>query len=204
MAGSGYHPSVSLAAAKVIPLRRERADEPSDEVLVGLARGGDVEARELLFRRYARMVNHLAFRLLPFDDEADDLVQDAFIAALTSLQRLKEAAAFPGFLRSIVVRLASKRIRRRRMLVRLGFAKAREVDLDLVVSRDVAPDLAMQLRALYRRIEELEPDVRVAFVLRWVDGATIPEIAKTTGVSEGTVKRRIQRANDALGIGGAP
>ena len=110
--------------AKVIPLPVRAATAPAaeaplpDAVLVIAARDGETWAREALFRRYARTVNDLAFRLLPWDDEADDLVQDTFIAALTGLSRLEEPAAFAGWLRSIAVRTAAKRIRKRMLLVR--------------------------------------------------------------------------------------
>ena len=72
------------------------------------ARAGEKWAQEALFRRHARMVNGLAFRLLGRDQDVDDLVQDSFLSALRSLDRLAEPQAFASWLGSIVVRSAHK------------------------------------------------------------------------------------------------
>ncbi|MGH7270210.1 MAG: RNA polymerase sigma factor, partial [Polyangiaceae bacterium] len=84
------------------------------------ARAGEAWAHEALFRRHARMVNGLAFRLMGRDADVDDLVQDAFVTAFSRLQGLGDPQAFSAWLGSIVVRTAGKIIRRRVLLERLG------------------------------------------------------------------------------------
>src|SRR5207248_3556465 len=93
---------------------------PSDAALVVAARAGDAWAQEALFRRHARMAIGLAHRLLPHDNEVDDLVQDCFVSALRRLASLDNPQAFAAWLGSIVVRAVGKRLRRRRLLSRLG------------------------------------------------------------------------------------
>jgi RNA polymerase sigma-70 factor (ECF subfamily) len=164
---------------------------PSDAVLVVAARAKEPWAREALFRRYAPMANGLALRLLGRDDEIDDLVQDSFIAALRGLERLEEPQAFAGWLGSIVVRTACKLLRRRRLARRLGLRPARLIDPDGLVSREASPDVAAELRAIYSLVEDLPANVRVPLVLRRVEGYALEEIARLTGASLATVKRRV-------------
>jgi len=146
------------------------------------------------------MVAGIAFRLLGRDEDVDDLVQDSFVEALRSLDRLQAPQAFASWLASIVVRTSSKVIRRRRLLTRLGLRRRDAgVEIDAVVSPSAPPDVAAELRALYGRIEALPARERVALVLRRVEGLGIDEIAALVGASPATVKRRIAEGEQKLG-----
>ena len=165
---------------------------PSDAALVVAARAGEAWAREALFRRYAPLVNGLALRLLGRDADVDDLVQDSFVQALRSLASLDAPAAFASWISSIVVRTCSKLLRRRQLLRRLGLYRGEgPVDLDAIVSRAAPPDVAAELSAIYAVLEDLPSDVRVALVLRRVEGQSLEEIAAATGASFATIKRRV-------------
>jgi RNA polymerase sigma-70 factor (ECF subfamily) len=168
--------------------------------VVVAARAGEDWAREALFRRHAHMVAGMAFRLLGRDEDVDDLVQDSFVEALRSLDRLQAPQAFASWLASIVVRTSSKVIRRRRLLTRLGLRRNSPVEVDAVVSHSAPPDVATELRALYGRIESLPARERVVIVLRRVEGLGIDEIAKLVGASPATVKRRIADGEQRLAL----
>jgi RNA polymerase sigma-70 factor (ECF subfamily) len=141
----------------------------------------------------------MAFRLLGRDDDVDDLVQDSFVEALRSLDRLQAPQAFASWLASIVVRTSSKVIRKRRLLTRLGLRRSdAALDLDSVVAPSAPPDVATELRALYSRIEALPANERIALVLRRVEGLGIDEIAALIGASPATVKRRIAEGEQRL------
>jgi RNA polymerase sigma-70 factor, ECF subfamily len=171
---------------------------PSDAALVVAARAGEKWAQEALFRRHARMVNGLAFRLLGRDQDVDDLVQDSFVAALRSLDRLAEPQAFASWLGSIVVRSAHKLLRRRKMLTRLGLRKPAPVELDQVMSSGPPPSVGAELRRVYRCLDRLDAEARIALVLHRVDGLSIPEVADQMRLSVSTVKRRLKVAERHL------
>jgi RNA polymerase sigma-70 factor (ECF subfamily) len=164
---------------------------PSDTTLVLAARAGEKWAQEALFKRHARTVNGLAYRLLGRDEEVDDLVQEAFLAALRSLDRLENPQAFAAWLCSILVRTAHKTLRRRAMLTRLGLRRSTPIDPDVVVSRNAPPDVRSELEAIYGVLERMRPEVRVALVLNRVEGLSVPEISDRMGLSVSTVKRRL-------------
>lgn len=178
------------AMGVVLPLRR-RAPETTDAELVGQAVVGSRSAQAELYRRHVGMVTGLSHRLLG-GSEVDDLVQDAFVAAFSSLASLREPQAFAKWLGSIVCLQARKRIRRRRLRRRFFLDRSDAIAADQFVSSDAPPDVAAELRTLYAILEDLPADVRIALVLRRVEGLTIPEIAAQTGRSPATVKRRLQ------------
>ncbi len=179
---------------------KEKPVGPSDAALVIAARAGERWAQEALFRRHARMVNGLAYRLLGRDDELDDLVQTSFLAAIKGLDRLGDPQAFASWLASIVVRTVHKALRRRRMLGRLGLRDMAPIDLDVVIARTAPPSIGAELRELYGVLDELDPEARIALVLHRVEGMSIPEVAAQMRLSESTVKRRMRVADARLSL----
>lgn len=144
------------------------------------------------------MVNGLAWRLMPGDPDVEDLAQDVFIQALDGLDRLTEPAAFGTWLGAITIRTAHKRLRRKRLKMRLGLARREPIELDTVVSSSAPPDVASELRAMYRVLDTMAPEARIALVLRRVEGLQLAEIAEQMGLSLATVKRRLEAAEKVL------
>ena len=171
---------------------------PTDAALVMAARAGETWAQEALFRRHARMALGLAHRLLPQDNEVDDLVQDCFVSALKRLSSLDNPQAFAAWLGSIVVRAVGKRLRRRRLLSRLGLRVPEEIDPEAIAAPSVPGDVAVELRRVYAVVAGLPAQARVALILRRVDGLEVPEIARRMGVGLSTVKRRLKLAEEIL------
>jgi len=172
---------------------------PTDAALVIAARAGELWAQEALYQRYARMVLALSQRILAGRDDADDLSQDAFIYAFTRLDTLQNPQAFHAWLRSIVVRTASKRLRRQRLLTRLGLRRNEPIEPDTMIASDAPVDVAVELRHVYSLVEKLPAEEHVALVLRRVEGMELLEIAGEMKLSLATVKRRLASAEARLG-----
>jgi len=171
---------------------------PSDAVLVLAARAGEDWAREALFRRYASMLNGLAYRIMGRDDDVDDLVQDSFVQALSGLDRLRDPQAFGGWIASILVGTAGKTLRRRKLMRKLGLYRGEPIDPEALIGTSTAPDVAAELRAVYRVVEGLPVEQRVVLLLRRVEGLGLEEIARAIGRSLATVKRRLADAEAVL------
>ncbi|UJR80078.1 RNA polymerase sigma factor RpoE [Sandaracinus amylolyticus] len=203
---SRYHAAVPDDVRQRAQTRTQSGSGPSDAALVVAARAGEAWAQEALYRRYARMVNGLAWRLMPGDPDVEDLVQDVFIQALDALDRLTEPAAFGSWIGSITIRTAHKRLRRKRLKLRLGLVRREPVDVDAVISSSAPPDVQSELRAMYRLLDELPTESRIALVLRRVEGLQLAEIAEQMGLSLATVKRRLDAAetklSERLAVGG--
>lgn len=187
-------------ALRVVAPAEERTAAPSDAALVIAARAGESWAREALCRRHAPQVIGLAHRLLGRDDEADDLAQEAFTHALTSLDRLADPQAFAAWIRTIVVRTAHKLVRRRVLMRKFGLGPRRtESDIDTdFISREAPPDVHAELRAIYTLLDELPARERIALVLRRVEGLSHEDVAEQLGVSLSTAKRLAASSDAAL------
>lgn len=193
----GLKPSSDTTrSAGVTPLRAER---PSDAVLVGRALDGDGFARELLFRSHAHEVTRVVMRLLGDRHEAEDVVQDTFVAAFAELDRLREAAAFRSWLVRMAVHQVHRRFRRRRLRRALGLEGPNpELALQNLVSDDASPELRAELAGLWAALERLPARRRTAWFLRNVEGYSLEETASACDCSLATAKRYIQSAEERI------
>ena len=197
IAPNGYPQGTYLAVAET-NLSTKSGAGPTDAALVVAARADESWAKEALFRRYVTMVNGLGYRLVGNDSDLDDLVQDSFMEAWRSLGRLESPQAFAAWLGSIVVRTAHKMLRRRRITTRLGLRRSEPIDLDGLISPSAPPDARSELVAIYRLVQRLPINTRMAFTLRRVEGLPLDEIARLLETSLATVKRRIAEAERLL------
>lgn len=145
------------------------------------------------------MVHGLVVRLLGRDHDVDDVAQDAWVEAFAGLARLRDPQAFAAFLGTIVVRRVRRLIRRRRLARALGLVPAADpIDPSSLVSPAAPPDVAAEIVAVYRVLDHLPTDERLALVLRRVEGLPLEEVAAWLGCSTATAKRRIAAAERAL------
>jgi RNA polymerase sigma-70 factor, ECF subfamily len=172
--------------------------EDSDALLVTLAQTGDAKAKETLYRRHARMVFGMVYRLLAADRDVDDLVQDVFVNAFSHLHQLSDGQAFAAWIGSITVRRVREHLRRKRLRRALGLESATPLSAEFLQAREAPADVLVELRAVYGALQRLPTDARIALVLRRVEGLTIDEIAAHMGTSNATVKRKIATAEALL------
>jgi RNA polymerase sigma-70 factor, ECF subfamily len=162
--------------------------ELSDTLLLEQVRQGDKEALGLLFRRHARAVRSVAYRILRNEAEADDLVQEVFLFIF------RKAALFDaakGAARSWIFQVAYHRaFDKRRYLSSRHFYTSQDLDetgRSLVDSRDALPfhELSMegilgkQLTARFNA--RLTPEQRETIRLFFFEGYALKEIAQLTG-----------------------
>ena len=183
------------AVAELLPLRKSQSELPapeSDELLVLSLRARHPDAGTLLFDRHAPHVRRVLVRVMGPDSEILDLVHDVFVTALESVNRLVDPRALRAWLTQIAVFTARARIRRRvrgRILRFLPFSELPEPELP---PADFEASEAMQ--AVYRVLDGLDTDQRIAFALRFVAGMELTEVAASCGCSLATIKRRLARA----------
>lgn len=165
-----------------------------------LVRTGDAGAEpepdprdfDAVFRRFAPYVARVGVRLLGAEGEVDDLVQEVFMEAHRGLATLRVPKALRGWLARIAVRRATRRLRRRKLRVLLSLESVPETELPFDAS--LGPEHAAEVAALYRRLDRMAADDRVAWVLKNVEGESLDEIAVICGCSKSTVQRRLRRA----------
>jgi RNA polymerase sigma-70 factor, ECF subfamily len=158
----------------------------------------EVDPRDFdsVFRRYSPYVARVASRLLGNDVEIDDLVQDVFLEAHRGIDQLREAGALRAWLSRICVRRATRRLRRRKLLAFLSFDLLAERDLPLAA--DATPEQRLEVARVYRCLDRMATDDRVAWLLRHVEGESLDDLVVLCGCSKSTVQRRLRAAQARL------
>jgi RNA polymerase sigma-70 factor (ECF subfamily) len=177
--------------------------EPISEelALVRAAKQGDDKAFEELVRRYDRNVFRIAQHITQNREDAEDVVQDAFLKAYGNLHQFQEQSKFYTWLVRIAVNEALMKLRRRRPgIVSLDEEVKTEDDS---VPREVA-DWSPNPEQMYkqaelrdiltRTIQGLPTGFRTVFVLRDVEGLSTEETAQALELSIPAVKSRLLRA----------
>ena len=185
-------------AASVAVLRAHPADSTDDRALVESARRGSNWAKEALFRRHAARVTALLTRLLSSVADAQDATQDTFIEAFRDLEALADAGAFGGWITRIAVHQAHRRFRRRRLLAWLGLDHSDDAALDQLASASASPELVADLHGVARLVRKLPSEERIAWMLRYVEGYRLADIALSCDCSLATAKRRVSAAHQKL------
>lgn len=166
-----------------------------DAALVAALREQHPGAKAAFFHRHAAYVERVVTRVIGFDRELADILQDVFLNALSSLHTLKDARALKPWLAQVAALTARKvlRSRSRRHWLRLFTDQEDERRAERpVASADLGTLRA--LHAVYAILEELPADEHIAFALRFIEGMELTEVASACRVSLATVKRRLQRA----------
>lgn len=145
-----------------------------------------------VYRRYCRYVAAVILRLEGRTDDVDDLVQDVFAEAASGIARLRDPEAVKGWLATIAVRTVRRRLKTRRLWRFLGFDRdAAEAGL---IDPAASPVDRLLLRAVYRVLDDMPTEDRIAFSLHTIEGETMDSVAKLCGCSFATAKRRVARA----------
>jgi RNA polymerase sigma-70 factor, ECF subfamily len=184
-------------------IQKKAEENVADEMtLVHAAKGGDLEAFSQLVNRYDRNIFRIAQHITHNEEDAQDVVQDAFLKAYQNLEQFQENSKFYTWLVRIAVNEALMKLRKRR--------NDRTVSLDEDVEteegsmpREVA-DWSPNPEQLYgqselgdilkKTVQGLPPGFRTVFVLRDVEGLSTEETAEMLGLSIPAVKSRLLRA----------
>jgi RNA polymerase sigma-70 factor (ECF subfamily) len=168
--------------------------ERSQEVVLRLVPGDHARLTlDEIYRRYCRYVAAVILRLDGRRSELDDLVQDVFAEAAAGIARLREPDAIKGWLATIAVRTVRRRLRIRRAWRFLGLDRD-EGEIALVDPRVSPADRAL-LRAVYRVLDQMPVEDRLAFTLHVIEGETLEAVAKLCGCALVTAKRRVARGH---------
>ncbi len=181
-----------------------QSTEGSDAALLARALAGDRDAFRVLVERHSRRVFRLAYRMTGNEQDAEEVVQEAFLRAYRRLDRFESRANFGTWLYRIAVNCSLDLLRRRRPTEELRAPddpEGGEAVLD-VATKDPAPDRLALSGEIGRHVEmalgKLSPMERAAFVMRHHEGMSIEEIGRALGTSATATKNSVFRAVQKL------
>jgi RNA polymerase sigma-70 factor, ECF subfamily len=184
VSGSG---DVTWPAPRALDGAPERSRR-RDGALVRAAQRGEAEALERLFRAHWPMAHRAAYLVVHDAAAAEDIAQEAFLAAVRALDRFDRRRPFGPWLHRIVVNRA------------IDHARARELRREVALAETPADDRGApgDHDGIVAALAALPPDQRAAIVLRHLLGYTPGEIARLLGLPRGTVNSRLRRGLDAM------
>jgi RNA polymerase sigma-70 factor (ECF subfamily) len=164
---------------------------PTTAELVRRIRSGDPDALSAAYYQFAGPLLTLAHRLLGTGTDAQDVVQDLFVALPEALEGYEERGRFPAWLGRALVRLALMRLRGRR--------RRQETDLRPTISTPARAGAAgIEDWDLEGALERLPEDQRAIVVLKAIEGYSHEEIAELLGIRRNTSAVRFHRALQRL------
>jgi len=175
---------------------------PSDTELVAQTRAGERAAFNELVERHARKIFRTARHITKNDEDAEDVLQEAFLKAYTRLDQFQGDAQFYTWLTRIAVNESLMRLRKHRNSKTVSLDEQLETE-DSHISREVASD-GPNPEQTYRQeetrkvvedaIDSLAEGYRAVFVLRDVEGFSTEETGQMLELSISAVKSRLLRA----------
>ena len=200
----------AATSSKILKSTAAKAVAEDDRVFVQRAKEGDKEAFRKLFDRYHRRAYAVAIGVVKNPDDAQDVVQDAFVRVHKHIQKFEGSSSFYTWLYRIVMNLSIDHVRRA--------TKRKHLDYDDQINRGadkiegdgtIAPTLTdanprkMALRrelsdTIHAALQELPEHHRAVIVLREVEGLSYEEIADVLDVPKGTIMSRLFHARKKM------
>ena len=189
--------SRASGGAKILVLPTADLAGADDAALVEAIRRGEPQASRALWLRYSRLVHRIIRRSLGQPADVEDLAQEVFLNLFRRLPTLREPRALPAFILTITTLTLRHELRRRwvRRYITLGATEDIGADQQ-VVHPD--PEARQAVSRFYAILDKLKPEERMAFVLRFIEGMELTEIASALELSLATVKRRLAKARSRL------
>jgi RNA polymerase sigma-70 factor (ECF subfamily) len=175
-----------------------KPDKVSDETLIARFQQGDVQAFDVLVRRYKDQLLNYVYRFVGNRNDAEDLVQETFLRVYKNKHYYKEIAKFSTWVYTIAGNLAKTELRRRkrRKIFSVSNFVNDERDFDIPDTNrnpEKEVDSSMKDDIIQKTIEKLPPKFKEVILLRDVQGFAYEEISQILNIPLGTVKSRVNR-----------
>jgi RNA polymerase sigma-70 factor (ECF subfamily) len=190
MADSKQHAPETRAPGAV------RREDDEDAHLVGRFLRGDGAAFDQLVSAHQDRVARLAYRLLGWSGEVDDVVQEVFLAVFKNVAGFRGDCRVSTWLTTITVNEC--RSARRRRFARLAFLRRLSDEPRAAASSPPAAEAPAALDRIRAAVQALPARYREAVVLRYLEGMPVAEVGRALGVSEGATGVLLHRARARL------
>jgi len=186
------------------PTVSPKAEE--DRILVSAAKSGDQKAFEDLMKKYRKSVYYMLLKMVYNPDDAEDLTQEAFAKAFTSLHKFDSKFAFSTWLFRIATNNCIDFIRKKKLLT---YSIDQPVDEDSdrpffidIRDKNYNPNEEMihseRSQIIHEAVEKLPQRYKILVQLRYFDEKAYEELADELNLPLGTVKAQLHRARELL------
>jgi len=164
------------------------------EELIQRCRAGDQEAHFKLYKLYSRAMYNVGYRITGNEEDAEDVLQEAFISAFRNLNSYRGDSSFGSWIKKIVINKAINHLKKRKWEV---MPENEEFD---VPAEEPAPEYLpeLQVETVQKAIVQLPDGYRSVLSLYLLEGYDHQEIAEIMGITESTSKSQLNRAKSKL------
>ncbi|GHT23831.1 DNA-directed RNA polymerase sigma-70 factor [Bacteroidia bacterium] len=170
----------------------------SDLFYIARVKAGDVRAFSAIVGGYQQMVFSIVLKIVANREDAEDITQEVFIKVFKSLAQFKEEAEFSTWLYRIAYNTTLSELRKKRLRfspIEDSIMAENEPDTDASTE-----DVEVSLQHLDEALKRLPPDDVFLVTLHYMDGQSIENISKITGLSVPNVKVKLHRIRKKLAL----
>lgn len=163
------------------------------DILIEGCKKGKPKSQEALYKRFASAMYGICLQYASHEEDARDIMQEGFVKVFRKLDQVKNPAAFPGWIRRVMINTALEKYRSQVHLQRIDDVKE---EADEAMDDWIFENLTCQ--ELVKVIQTLSPQYRMVFNLYAIEGFNHKEISEELGISVGTSKSNLSRARAIL------
>jgi len=162
--------------------------------LIARCKRGDENAHYQLYKQYSKSMYNVAYRMVGNEDDATDVLQEAFISAFRNLESYRADATFGAWIKRIVINKSINALQRRK------FEPIPDDDRWDVAEEEIPTEYGdgLTVDRVKKSIEQLPDGYRSVLSLYLLEGYDHQEIGEIMGISESTSKSQLNRAKSKL------
>jgi RNA polymerase sigma factor (sigma-70 family) len=170
-----------------------------DDLYLKLVLEGNTSKFSYFIEKYKGMAFSIAFRIVDNREDAEEIVQDAFLKAFRSLDKFRKDSKFSTWFYRIVVNSSLSRIRSKKPeLSSIDEDDIADVVVESVESAYRSLDLSDQKKFIHHALEELSIEDRLLLTLYYLNENSIDEITEITNITQDNVKMKLHRARNKM------
>ena len=168
---------------------------PDHDELIRRCLQGDRQAHYEVYRLYSRSMYNVGYRIVNNEEEAQDVLQEAFISAFRNLNHYRAESTFGAWLKRIVVNKAINQVKKRKME---RFPEDERWDVKEEETKDEFENFPFTVDKVKNAIKQLPDGFRTVLSLYLLEGYDHGEIAGILGITESTSKSQFNRSKKKL------
>jgi RNA polymerase sigma factor (sigma-70 family) len=166
----------------------------NDIQLIERILNGDTSGYAVMVDRYKDLAFTIAFRILGRREDAEEVVQDAFVKAFRNLASFRQKARFSTWLYRIIYNTAISRHRQKKP----GWQSIEEITIPDIGAEFMADEEADRHKILENAMQQLPEEDRILLTLYYVDESSVDDVHSILGISKANVKIKLFRARKRL------
>jgi len=164
--------------------------------LIARCRQGDIKSYQLLYNRYSRAMYHTCMRVVMHAEDAEDILQEAFMEAFVNLDKLKNDEAFGGWLKRIMINKSVNFVRRHRK----NWLEAEDAELINIPEEQAFDESEFRgkIDAIIEAMGTLSEKYKMVINLHIFEQMSFEEIASTMDLPSSTVRVQYLRGKQKV------